>query len=131
MVQIRRSLGLAVSGAVALLALHVSAIAQIDQRRLPNFDVRSSVPQQLPGSIAAQQRIATSLKGQVPDFQIDFDELLATPAFVRNRDGYLTGPKGEGNIFQLAREMQKKLPRSSRCAFLRVPNWKCSRSSIG
>lgn len=102
MVRLRRSLGFGWCGAVALLMLHISATAQINQQRLPNFDTRSNRPQQALGATSEQRRVVGLLGEHDTSFQVDFDELLATPTFVRSRDTFLTGPKGEGNRISAA-----------------------------
>jgi uncharacterized repeat protein (TIGR01451 family) len=75
-----------------------SALAQFraaERPALPNFDNRAPAapkPERLSERQVGQSRLA----GQLPWAVIDFDPLLDSPAFIRSRDGFLTGPNGQG-----------------------------------
>jgi autotransporter-associated beta strand protein len=63
---------------------------------LPNFDKRLAIPGR-PFSVTDSQQVAVvRLQQRVPDVQVDFDDVLGSPEFVRPRTGFLTGRDGEG-----------------------------------
>src|SRR5438270_10141717 len=102
MVRLRRLFSFGLHGAVALLMLHVSATAQINQQRLSNFDTRSNRSQQALGARSEQQKAVGLLREHDSSFEVDIDKLLATPTFVRSGNGFLTGQNGEGNLISPA-----------------------------
>jgi uncharacterized repeat protein (TIGR01451 family) len=61
---------------------------------LPDFDRRSVLaPIQVP-----EERLAATarLKARLPHLHVDYDPILGTPRAIVARDGFLTGPKGQG-----------------------------------
>jgi len=102
---------------VGLLALGMaflapSAQAQVRPKHrpdLPNFDTRESSPAPKEADAAQQQAGLAHIKGQLPSAVVDFDERLSTPRFVRSRDGFLTGPNGQGRTVS-AKSMQGIAP---------------------
>ena len=69
----------------------------LSTNHLANFDVRRGAPRGLaplaPEQVSAQERIHAA----VPDLQpIEWDDVLGTPRWIHRREGFLTGPQGEG-----------------------------------
>lgn len=62
---------------------------------LPNFDRRGreARDQRLP---EGRVRAADRLRDRMPGLRIDFDDRTGSPKFIAAREGFLTGPNGEG-----------------------------------
>src|SRR6185436_17138981 len=78
------------------------AYRQPDLRPLPNFDKRrdprAEKPELPPGKAAA----ANALHERVPGLHISVDPVLGAPAFISSREGFLSGPAGQGKGIQIA-----------------------------
>jgi len=61
----------------------------------PDFDNRA--PAAPKAQRSSERQVGQSrLAGQLPWAIVDFDPLLDAPSFIRSRDGFLTGPNGQG-----------------------------------
>ena len=64
--------------------------------RLANFDVRRGAGRGPAPLAQAQAAAQARVRAAVPDVQIEWDSLLGTPHWIHRREGFLTGPQGEG-----------------------------------
>ena len=65
------------------------------RQELPDFDIRVPLAPK-PERLSERQAGQSLLAGQLPSAVVDFDPLLDSPKFIRSRDGFLTGPDGQG-----------------------------------
>ncbi len=75
------------------------ALAQfrpVHRQDLPDFDSRAPAAAQIRAVDRASGR-PISPRRPVAHCQVDFDPLLDSPKFIRSRDGFLTGPNGQGH----------------------------------
>ncbi|MBA4148329.1 MAG: M36 family metallopeptidase [Verrucomicrobia bacterium] len=76
-----------------LPVLQVSGFQHSHDDELPDLDKRKAkVTQLLPGKKAASER----LKGNLPDAQIELDEITGAPRSISSRSGFLSGKHGVG-----------------------------------
>jgi uncharacterized repeat protein (TIGR01451 family) len=68
---------------------------------LPDFDSRTNA---VPDAkrVAERQTGQAHLAGLLPAAVVEFDPLLDTPQFIRTRNGFLTGPNGQGGAVAAA-----------------------------
>jgi hypothetical protein len=79
---------------LCLLGLPSAAALPPERAGLPDFDRRAGG-----AAVAAageRQAAVAALRAQVAGAGIDFNEVAGGPKWVRSRDGYLSGPGGEG-----------------------------------
>jgi uncharacterized repeat protein (TIGR01451 family) len=79
---------------LCLLGLSSAAALPPERAGLPDFDRRAGK-----AAVAAadgQQAAVAALRTQVAGAGIDFNEVAGGPKWIRSRDGYLSGPGGEG-----------------------------------
>ena len=65
-------------------------------RSLPDFDKRAATSTNAPAVAAEHARAAASLHARVPNLHLDLDERTGAPRFVSARNGFLSGPRGQG-----------------------------------
>ncbi len=94
--------------AAFLVRLNAWAVVPPEQRALSNFDRRSNLPSQALGETPAQRSAVNLLQERISNIQVDFDEFLGTPRFVRSPDGFLTGPGGTGRAVRA--ETARRVP---------------------
>jgi uncharacterized repeat protein (TIGR01451 family) len=70
-------------------------------QELPDFDSRTPAA---PKSqrLSERQSGQAKLASQLPSAEVAFDPLLDSPKFIRSRDGFLTGPDGQGRSVSTA-----------------------------
>ena len=99
---IRHSFGVRRSFRVFLLALGIylplaaQGILVPDQRELPNLDKRTKNKGGVSHLTTTPRQAIRQLTSLVVTAQVDEDEILGTPQYVRATRGLLTGPHGEG-----------------------------------
>lgn len=103
----------------------VQGITPANRQELPNLDKRAEaalVARQLAvdQGKAVRQQATEQLKARLRAVQVDEDELLGTPKFVRALDGFLTGPGGEGRAVkpETVRALAANDPHRAAKAFL-------------
>jgi hypothetical protein len=80
-----------------LLALtEASGVVPPAEGDLPNFDRRPRDGAVRAQAQAAHRDAVIHLQTQVADAQVEFDEILGTPKWVRSERGVLSGPNGRG-----------------------------------
>jgi hypothetical protein len=89
------------SGRLSTLALIVwvsraMAFHQPDRPGLPNFDKRAANGAQIASQDEGARAELKRLRAQVPDVQVDFHGILASPAWIHSATGFLSGPAGNG-----------------------------------
>src|SRR4051812_38716239 len=78
---------------VALPAL--SQLHPADHAPHPGYDKRSAAAVK-PADAARRQRGLDHAKALLDSTAVDFDPLLGTPKFIHSKDGFLSGPGGQG-----------------------------------
>jgi uncharacterized repeat protein (TIGR01451 family) len=83
--------------ATLLLALTASAQVRPNAKHAPlgDYDKRSAAAM-TPAENARRAQGLAHAKGLLDSTSVSFDELLGTPKFILSRDGFLTGPNGQG-----------------------------------
>jgi hypothetical protein len=82
----------------AILAGEIYSSAQVapDRQRLPDYDKRAE--QKIAGAAVSPEKkdALARLRAKVPGLEMERDSFLGSPKFIHSRDGFLSGPKGEG-----------------------------------
>ena len=66
-----------------------------ERPKLPDFDTRAPAASKSE-RVTERQSGQSHLTEQLPSVVVDFDPLFDSPKFIRSRDGFLTGPNGQG-----------------------------------
>jgi hypothetical protein len=114
-VVISAALGIWLSGGIGVLAFK-----KPERPPLANIDKRASVPLKAGIVPAAQEAALARLLEKDAGTEVDFDNVLGTPKFIRAREGFLTGPGGAGRTvdFAVAQALPASDPHQPIKAFL-------------
>jgi hypothetical protein len=87
---------LCIAGAWFAAALNLLAFHPPVHARTPDLDVRKAEPAKAPALAPLRAQAAAQLQAVLPDVQVDLEEITQAPKFIHRREGFLSGPKGEG-----------------------------------